>query len=211
MSEEDNKEKTGVDKKGAGRRKLLKSVVAGGGAATVGKMLPDQWARPVVNSVMLPSHAQTSNSPFGNFSRLGRFGMNESDEQDVKVADQGFSEELLEFFTPAAHAGAPSVSEGMSFSANDSGYSQLCSEWNATTDMVEVHIDNTNPPSFISQCYLHNDRLVITGGVYDDSIPGWRVSFDNNVQNVSSTVDLTPGAGCTSWDQEGHCYMIVHP
>lgn len=43
-----------------GRRKLLKSIVAGSGVVISGKSLPDSWIRPVVDSVMLPAHAQTS-------------------------------------------------------------------------------------------------------------------------------------------------------
>ena len=65
MDKDDKKETSVTDDKG--RRKLLKSVVAGGGAVTVAKMLPDQWARPVVDSVMLPSHAQTSMAAIGAF------------------------------------------------------------------------------------------------------------------------------------------------
>jgi len=46
------------------RRKLLKSIAAGSGAVIAGKSLPENWARPVVDSIALPAHAQTS----GNFS-----------------------------------------------------------------------------------------------------------------------------------------------
>jgi hypothetical protein len=42
------------------RRKLLKSIAAGGGAVMAGKSLPESWARPIVDSVVLPAHAQTS-------------------------------------------------------------------------------------------------------------------------------------------------------
>jgi hypothetical protein len=42
------------------RRKLLKSIAAGGGAVIAGKSLPENWTKPVVDSVMLPAHAQTS-------------------------------------------------------------------------------------------------------------------------------------------------------
>ena len=49
------------DKKSSeSRRKLLKSIAAGSGAIVAGKSLPEEWARPVVDSVMLPVHAQTS-------------------------------------------------------------------------------------------------------------------------------------------------------
>ena len=42
------------------RRELLKGIAAGSGALIAGKSLPETWSRPVVDSVMLPAHAQTS-------------------------------------------------------------------------------------------------------------------------------------------------------
>lgn len=45
------------------RRRLLISVVAGGGAAMTARYLPETWINPVVNTVMLPAHAQTSRPP----------------------------------------------------------------------------------------------------------------------------------------------------
>jgi|GEM_PF-1175315 len=50
-------------KSGESRRKLLKSIAAGSGAIVAGKSLPESWSRPVVDSVMLPAHAQTSPPP----------------------------------------------------------------------------------------------------------------------------------------------------
>ena len=50
-----------TDKKSSeNRRKLLKSIAAGSGAIVAGKSLPESWSRPVVDSVMIPAHAQTS-------------------------------------------------------------------------------------------------------------------------------------------------------
>ena len=52
------------DKSIKARRKLLKTLIAGGGAATTvgatGLVIPKQWIKPVVDSVMLPAHAQTT-------------------------------------------------------------------------------------------------------------------------------------------------------
>lgn len=49
------------DKKSSeSRRKLLKSIAAGSGAIVAGKSLPENWKKPVVDSVLLPAHAQTS-------------------------------------------------------------------------------------------------------------------------------------------------------
>ena len=46
------------------RRKLLKSIAAGSGAVIAGKSLPENWTKPVVDSVVLPVHAQTSQFVF---------------------------------------------------------------------------------------------------------------------------------------------------
>ncbi|HNR39431.1 MAG TPA: hypothetical protein PKN61_10370 [Acidobacteriota bacterium] len=45
---------------GAGRRRLLRTLVAAGGAAAALKVLPREWTRPVVEMVELPVHAQGS-------------------------------------------------------------------------------------------------------------------------------------------------------
>lgn len=56
------------------RRKLLKSIAAGSGAFVAGKNLPETWSRPIVDSVLLPAHAQTSPppcSPVGSWADSG--------------------------------------------------------------------------------------------------------------------------------------------
>jgi len=42
------------------RRKLLKSIVAGSGTVVAGKSLPESWSKPVIDSVVLPAHAVTT-------------------------------------------------------------------------------------------------------------------------------------------------------
>ena len=42
------------------RRRLLKALSLGGAAAGLGQVLPERWVRPIVNSVVLPAHAQLS-------------------------------------------------------------------------------------------------------------------------------------------------------
>ncbi len=48
------------------RRKLLKSIAAGSGAVVAGKSLPESWAKPVINSVVLPAHAATTDDGSGS-------------------------------------------------------------------------------------------------------------------------------------------------
>lgn len=191
MKNEDKNKQLTTDSKSAGRRKLLKSVVAGGGAVTVAKMLPDQWARPVVDSVMLPSHATTSMSPFGPFYTV-RAAMI---EPSVQMAEQGFSEELLEFFTPAAQAQFPSP-EIIALTANSSGDSFLCaSATNVTTEMLAVLIQNTTPPSFIANGCLFGGQIL--GGQFLEGA-GWEVTVRPPRANVTTVVLMSGGPGCSS-------------
>ncbi len=47
------------------RRKLLKAANVAGGIIATGIALPEIWVKPVVESVLLPAHAQTSNGDGG--------------------------------------------------------------------------------------------------------------------------------------------------
>ena len=42
------------------RRALLKGIVAGSAVVGGSKALPEQWSKPLTDSVVLPSHAQTT-------------------------------------------------------------------------------------------------------------------------------------------------------
>ena len=48
------------DKFIANRRSLLKALTAGSGATTVASTLPASWVKPLVESTVLPTHAQAS-------------------------------------------------------------------------------------------------------------------------------------------------------
>lgn len=81
--------------KNTARRRLLKSVVAGGGVLATGKLLPENWARPVVQSVVLPVHAQTSPVSFDGLFDTGEL-----------LVDAGGSQpgSILDMFVSPAHA-----------------------------------------------------------------------------------------------------------
>jgi hypothetical protein len=42
------------------RRRVLRKIMLSGGAIAGAGFLPDRWMKPVVNSVVVPAHAQTS-------------------------------------------------------------------------------------------------------------------------------------------------------
>ncbi|MDZ7839257.1 MAG: hypothetical protein U5R46_00320 [Gammaproteobacteria bacterium] len=83
-------------KNNGARRRLLKSVVAGGGVLATGKLLPENWARPVVQSVVLPAHAQTSPGSFDGLYVFDRVSMGDAlDSQPGSI---------LDMFVSPAHA-----------------------------------------------------------------------------------------------------------
>jgi hypothetical protein len=91
------------------RRELLKATVIGSGAVIAGKSLPESWSRPVVDSVMLPAHAQTSATGVGGAVILS-----------LLVVDADDS--ILDSLVPAAHAQEPSiVTAELCFMLNDNG------------------------------------------------------------------------------------------
>lgn len=46
-----------------GRRKALQRLLVGGGIAGASTQMPDKWTKPLVDSVLVPAHAQTSITP----------------------------------------------------------------------------------------------------------------------------------------------------
>jgi hypothetical protein len=103
---------TGPDQKDSrnARRKLLSSIVAGGGALGATKLLPSEWTTPLVESVLLPAHAQTTSaigSPLGGFSSGGSVDLTSnsiSRAADPMIADKNVDEALIDFLLPQAHA-----------------------------------------------------------------------------------------------------------
>lgn len=55
-----NENQQSITRNKQSRRKMLKSIAAGSGAVVAGASLPDQWAKPMVDSVLLPAHANAS-------------------------------------------------------------------------------------------------------------------------------------------------------
>ena len=45
------------------RRKTLRKLLVGGGVLGAAGSLPDTWSKPLVDSVLLPAHANTSATP----------------------------------------------------------------------------------------------------------------------------------------------------
>lgn len=89
------------------RRRLIQ-VLTAGGVVTTAKLLPSEWARPVVESVSLPAHAQTTSEviELGNSDPFGA-ASNLSNERPESLLASGVETagEVLKRVITAAYAG----------------------------------------------------------------------------------------------------------
>lgn len=69
------------------RRNILKAIGAGG-AVVAGKSLPRSWRKPIVDSVVLPVHAQTSCGAGTTIRARSPFAENDSTARFIIIADE---------------------------------------------------------------------------------------------------------------------------
>ncbi|NOY15491.1 MAG: hypothetical protein GXP23_00910 [Gammaproteobacteria bacterium] len=94
MTDRENKklDRESSDKKLEKRRKALKKILAGSGTVVSAAAMQDKWAKPVIESVVLPAHAQTSVASYS-----------------VSVVALLERNKFLDFFVPTAHAESTST------------------------------------------------------------------------------------------------------
>ncbi len=94
------------------RRKLLKALTLGGGAATAWK-LPAEWSKPIVESVTLPAHAQTTSDEESTptLRRAASTGatpvnitLHENVSSSLFAANPDMLRRLMDVYLPNAHA-----------------------------------------------------------------------------------------------------------
>lgn len=87
------------------RRDALKTIALGSGTIATAASLPTSWTKPILNQVMLPAHAQTSDVVImGTFSSGATLGLRRPNQV------QGFASTqyaLLDALIPTAKAGHP--------------------------------------------------------------------------------------------------------
>lgn len=182
------------------RRKLLKTLVAGGGIVATARLLPEQWTRPVVENTLLPAHAQTSQvtpgSPLGTFTSGMVTVQAPGDNAFSRLAEDELSDELLEFFLPAATAQTvycPNVAcqVSISMSVFDTGSANLCFDASGLcTSTAPVNLAGS--PAMLGAMGGSCHGLVVTGGEFQD--PDWLLDVINtNDSNASTQVTLSPG------------------
>ena len=148
------------------RRKVLKTIAAGGGAVALGKSLPEQWSKPVVDSVLVPAHAQATPGP----------------QRSVVLVELQQASSLLDFFVGTANAAAPCVPptafcvdrDGNTVTYNIDGFTQTAPANDSTVtvgpfQLVGVVITPTRIDGFINCTYGSKKEDIGFGG---DFVPG---------------------------------------
>lgn len=97
-----------ADQRSSSRRKLLRTLAAGGGVAVAFKSLPETWSQPVVDTVLLPVHAQTTGPALFGSGQGGSLVFGGSDPGDA-VRSYVFDDAVpapspLLNWIPSAHA-----------------------------------------------------------------------------------------------------------
>lgn len=188
-----NDSNSSTDDKNLGRRKIVKSLVAGGGVIGAASTV-DKWAKPVVNSLTLPVHAQTTQAdPLGSHSVSDHaIAMNTNNSFDEMIADESLSDELLEFFLPSANAGygfCHPANCSIDIDATFSGTkARFCLSGATTGEHSNVTMlnPNDNPPTCGS---AHLGPVYIDSGEFVNG--EWNIlAF---VGNVSTDIVLTTG------------------
>lgn len=184
------------------RRAVVKSIATGAGVvAAAGNT--DKWSKPIVNSVMIPAHAQASNptAPLavGTFSVTNASIATTTTNSMTSelIADESISEELLEFFLPSAHANKyhcnTSCIINMNASITDT-QALFCIDGKTTgSHQASASVDIKALP-FPTCGGATLGPINVTGGAFDGT--DWLLAV--KTENVSTTITITPGGtACT--------------
>jgi hypothetical protein len=154
------------------RRNLLKGIAAGSGAVITGKSLPESWSRPVIDSVMLPAHAQTS----GPDSFTGQ-GM----EQASITPDSRFVK-LMNGLVEDAHA--VSALEALGICIKSDGVGTVSVDaiiTGGTTDIMDASASNVPVPGDpvtmdLTDCNTLSGTLLDNLGLIQDAHAGANIT-----------------------------------
>ena len=198
-SDKKNPKSTGLDKnaadsvsKDSGRRKLLKA----GGVVASSALVPEKWQKPVVDSIMLPAHAQTSTILIGAVVLRGG-SVVPADAADSLLAEtgQGILDKIIQ---PASAGGAPM---------------QVCAAFGKCARVGQP--DSLNQVAF-SIDGVGNTTLTSAGGLtYVGSLNGITVTNTFTDQSFTAANGSLSGSGCDPYGYNatigGQCAPVTAP
>jgi len=193
------------------RRKLLKSITFGSGALVAGKSLPENWTKPVVNSVLLPTHAQTTDTgSLTAFTPLDYFGEDLPRNRPSAMLDtnkQNLFADALDVIVPEAHANGVDPLPGMSVASDgDNAIVRFLSSKAHRLYQASVPLDGTpsGVPTLVDSCgsKTQSELPVKIDGPQSVQILGYTEGAQTVKVRVNSACSLSPSEG----DSIESCY-----
>lgn len=129
MTDRENKklDEESSDKKLEKRRKALKKILAGSGTVVSAAAMQDKWAKPVIESVVLPAHAQTSVASYS-----------------VSVVALLERNKFLDFFVPTADAVQATITTGPPTTTAAPTTKNICINVVGVTAAVQVTVQGSS-------------------------------------------------------------------
>jgi hypothetical protein len=177
------------DSKTQGRRRLLKALVATGGAAAGATALPSRWTRPFIDSLSIPAHAQASSLPLVT----GPFSTSQTSTRSIF--------DLFEQPVSASPIGDIQVGNGvfsLAWNLDQLGYT-ICGEGSVNTGNGVVAV-SVNGSGGRAGNELNPYSQVITGGTLEltnQMASTVALSFQASFQTATTPALAAPGLGCS--------------
>lgn len=160
------------------RRRALLATLLGAGTPLSLRVLPDEWVTPVVDAIVIPSHAGTSleDNPTGNYGS-GSTGADATDSSLFDNIVERTEEEILDLFISAAEAGGCDANS----SCDTAG----------TVDVAVVATINQNPSGGANQCV--QARVTISGSSCASSCQffDFMASVDGQMVTIADNCELS--------------------
>ena len=167
------------------RRKALKKILAGTGAVTVAAAAPEKWTTPVVDSVVLPAHAQTSTDP-----TPPTIPLNFSDSSSVLGSNT--PSDIIDSLVASAHAGGESRAYNICNNFNED-----LETYTASINVPELNIVGLVIGGVVNveeqfDCSLNNLGSMKFGTPTESGVP-YEVILTEGILNVTFSGTATPG------------------
>ncbi len=182
------------DAHGQARRRLLLTLAATGGAFASANLLPRHWTRPIIDTIIVPAHAQATGPVLGLFTTTGQVGS------------------IFDLLVAPVHAapipGNVVVGNATFDAAWDlvaEGYSICVSGTLLTTNNVISFLTTGNGARkgnfledfSIETAPLSEGRVDGTILLFNQTVDGSQLSFDASFQGDGTSGAATPGGECS--------------
>lgn len=179
------------------RRRLLKATLMGGGAAATVASLPERWAKPAIDSAVLPAHAQTSGEHVTGIytaTGVGSLALNQPVRRGIQYA-------LLDALIPAANANH--IVGGICGSDNDDAPS-----YSPATIMIRINANSSVDIAVSTATQDSSPCGAATTINPDNTIDDVLVQLDDdeflNLTNMVASTSQVTGNWATEAHNDGH-------